>query len=546
MRAIAIAVTTLVLGACAADSGTSGTPPTIVIDTPERGTSSPGGTVTVSGRVVDDGPVTVNINGTDVTAAKDGSFSATVTVGIGLGIIETIATDSGGNKARDVRAVLSGMVVPSDGAIAAPLGARAGVEALRGVGAAMGNKAEELDYTALVKQFNPIYNNDGCLGAVVNVTSVDMSNIGVTLAPKTGELDTDVEISNVVVTASAKWRFSCVGATTTITVRVTKARIGGMLGVKLENGKLATSLPGVSVALDGFSLDVGGVPGAVENLLKDKVREGIENALQNVIQTRVPPIANQALAGLLAKPISTEILGRQLTATVEPTAARVTPEGLFVAVETKLTVAGGEGGMYVSTPQNVTDETLAGVRGIGIAVADDAVNQLFAGLWATGVLERTLAIEDTGPLAAILDDDATTLDVKLMLPPSLTTGGDALRLSIGDLIVTTRDAAGQEVQRIAISLHSPVAAAPSQEGKVLLTLGKPEVKAQVITQTEVVQRPLTDEAVEGIVDAVWSLVGSQASDALGKLPLPAVGGIQLGAPAVVAKDGFIVADIGVN
>jgi hypothetical protein len=438
------------------------------------------------------------------------------------------------------------MVVPSDGALAAPLGARAGVEALRGVGTAMGNKAEELDYTALVKQFNPIYNNDGCLGAVVNVTSVDMSNIGVALAPKTGALDTDVEISNVVVKASAKWRFSCVGGTTTITVRVTKARIGGMLGVTLENGKLATSLPGVSVALDGFSLEVGGVPGAVEDLLKDKVREGIEGALQNVIQTRVPPIANQALAGLLAKPITTTILGRELRATVEPTAARVTPEGLFVAVESKLTVAGGEGGMYVATPQNVTDETLAGVRGIGIAVADDALNQLFAGLWATGALDKQLPIEDTGPLAAILDDDATTLDVHLMLPPSVTTATDALRLSIGDLIVTTRDAAGQEVQRIAISLHSPVSAAPSQEGKVLLTLGKPEVKAQVITQTEVVQRPLTDEAVEGIVDAVWSLVGSQASDALGKLPLPAVGGIQLGAPAVSAVDGFIVADIGVN
>ncbi|HEY5937167.1 MAG TPA: Ig-like domain-containing protein [Kofleriaceae bacterium] len=544
MRAIATAL--VALTACAAESGTTGTAPTIVIDSPERGSSSAGGTVTVSGRVIDDGPVTLNINGTQVTAETDGSFSATITVGIGLGIIETVATDAGGNAARDVRAVLSGMVVASDGTLAAPLGARAGVEALRGIGTAMGNTAEGLDYTALVKQFNPIYKNDGCLGATVNVTSVAMSNIGVTLVPRSGGLEADVEIANVVVKADAAYKFSCFGGNTTITVRASKARLGGMLGVALQNGKLTTSLPGVGVALDGFSFEIGGVPGAVEDLLKGKVREGIENALKDVIAARVPPIANGALAGLLAKPITTTILGRELTATAVPTAVKVTADGLFVAVESKLSVAGGEGGMYVATPQNVTEETLTGVRGIGIAVADDAVNQLFAGLWASGALERTLAIEDTGPLAAILDDDATTLDVKLMLPPSMTTGDDTLRLSIGDLIVTTRDAGGQEVQRIAISLHSSIAAAPSQEGKVLLTLGKPEVKAQVITQTEVVQRPLTDEGVEGIVDAVWSLVGSQASDALSKLPLPAVGGIQLGAPAVAAKDGFLVADIGVN
>ena len=545
MRAIATAI----LFAAGFAGGCSSAQPddsdlTLVVTSPERGTSSPGGTVTVTGRVTEASSVTVN--GTAVTPAADGAFSATVTVGIGLGIVETIATGPGGTQLRDVRAVLSGQVVPSDGALAAPLAARAGVEALRGIGEAIGNSAEGLNYTNLVKAFNPIYQNDGCLGATVNVTSVDVGNIGVALVPRTGKLETDVEISNITVQAHANYKFSCIGGSTNITVTVSKARIAGDLGVALTGGKLDASLPNVSIALDGFNFNIGGVPGAVENLLRDRVRDGITNALQNVIRDRVPPIAEQTIAGLLAKPFTTEVLGHDLTVTVDPTAADVSPEGLFVAIESSFTVAGGEGGMYVATPQGVTPATLDGVRGLGLAVADDAVNQLFAGLWATDVLDRTLPIEDTGPLAAILDDDATTIEIHLMLPPSVTTGAEALRLSVGDLIVTTRDPAGQEVQRIAISLHSPISAEPSQSGKILLTLGTPEVKAQILTQTEVVQRPLTDEAVEGIIGAVWNLVGSQASDALGKLPLPAVGGISLGAPEVTSVDGFLVADMQLN
>lgn len=78
---------------------------------------------------------------------------------------------------------------------------------------------------------------------------------------------------------------------------------------------------------------------------------------------------------------------------------------------------------------------------------------------------------------------------------------------------------------------------------MLLTVGAPEVFAQVLAQGEAVEEPLTDEQVEALVTGVWGVVGVKADDALAKLPMPTIGGVTLGAPTVTAVDGFVLADI---
>jgi hypothetical protein len=85
-------------------------------------------------------------------------------------------------------------------------------------------------------------------------------------------------------------------------VRSSKAHIDGDLGLAVSAGKLTTSLAGAAVRLDGFSIDVGGVPGAIESLLKGEARKAAENALTKAVRDNVPPMANQALANLTAKP----------------------------------------------------------------------------------------------------------------------------------------------------------------------------------------------------------------------------------------------------
>ncbi|HEY5946717.1 MAG TPA: hypothetical protein VIV40_14540 [Kofleriaceae bacterium] len=544
MRVLAAA---LLLAAIGCSSEGTDTPPTLEVTSPARGALADASTVTVTGRVADaEGPVKVTVAGNAVTPAKDGTFTTTVTLDPGVDLIETHAIDSSGNDVRDVRAVLAGSLAPTDGTAAGQVGARAGATALRAVGNAVATSAKAIDYTAAAQALNPVYNNDGCLGAKINITSITLTNVGVGLVPQTGVLATDVTIDNLVVKLAANFKVACIGGSTTITVRASKTKIHGDLALRIATDHLATSLPATSVNFEGFSIDVGGVPGAIESLLRDQAQSGVEKALTSAIKSKVPPIADNALAGLIAKPLTTSLLGHDTTISITPTKVSITPTELFVAVDTKLKVAGGEGGTFLTTATALSPSMMAGSQGLGVALDDDIVNQLFAGLWAADSFDKQVAIDTIPALGALLDDDARTLDIHLSLPPTASTDSGELELALGDLIVTVRDEAGAEVQSMAISITTTLAAEPSQSGKVLLTVGAPTVYATMLAQSAAVEKPLTDEQVEALVTAVWGVIGVKADDALSKLPMPTIGGVTLGAPAISTSTGFVLADMSVN
>jgi hypothetical protein len=546
MRAIVVASVFGALAGCSTDESADA-PPVLEVTSPARGTTSEGDQVTVTGRVTDDrSGVRVNVNGTPVVPSADGSFSTTITVQAGLEIIETHAIDSGDNDVRDVRAVLSGTLEASDGSVASPIGARVSPAALTAVGNALANTAEAIDFTAAGVAMNPVYNNTGCLGARIDIQTITLSDIDIGLTPTAGALSTAVVIDDVVVKLRANFKVACIGGSTTITVRSTRAKINGGLGLAVSAGKLNATLPTASVSLEGFTIDVGGVPGAIESLLKGEARKAVENALTKVIKDKVPPMANTALSGVLAKPFNAALLGHDTTVTVTPDALEVSGDGIYAAVNTKLVVAGGEGGMYISNPVPMSAALMQASSGLSVAIADDTVNQLFAGLWAAGAFEQNVGIESVGVLASLLDDDAASLAIELMLPPTVSTMGGALELGVGDLIVSVKDASGVEIQKLALSLSTTLAAGPTQTGAITMAVGAPTVYAQVLAQTDVVDRPLTAEQVEGIVTGVWGVIGGQADAALAKLPMPAVGGVTLGAPAVEGRDGFVFADVAVQ
>lgn len=545
MRVLAATLLFATIG-CSAELSDE-TPPTLEVTSPARGTLADSDTVTVTGVALDQqGPVRVTVGGVEVTPAADGSFTVAVPVTNGVHLIETHAIDKAGNDVRDVRAVLSGTLAPTDGTAVGQVGARAGVEALRAVAGAVGTAANGIDYTAAAKALNPVYNNDGCLGAKINITSVALTNVGVGLVPQTDALSTDVVIDNLVVKASVNYKVACVGGSTTVTLRATKTTIHGDLGLGIANGALATSLPNPTVAFDGFSFDIGGVPGALEDLVRGKVRDGVANALASTIKSKVPPIANDALAGLIAKPLSTSILGHDTTISVVPKQVSLTPSELFVAIDTKLTVTGGEGGTFLTTGMELSSSMMESSQGLGIALDDDIVNQLFAGLWAADAFDKQLDIATIPALGALLDDDARSLDLKLALPPTASTDAGQLQLALGDMIVTVRDEAGAEVQAMALSITTTLAAEPSQSGKILLTVGAPTVYATMLAQSAAVEDPLTDSEVEALVTAVWGVIGVEADNALSKLPMPTIAGVTLGAPSVTANGGFVLADVPVQ
>jgi hypothetical protein len=543
MRAI---VTVALLGACStAGNEVESLPPTIEITSPQRGTFSEAMEITVTGRVTDDKPgVTATVQGNAVTVAPDGTFSTKVTVEAGIATIESTAVDSDGQRVRDVRAILAGDTSPSDGSVKAPLGARLAPNGLKTVATAVAKAAEAIDFTAAAKAMNPVYNNDGCLGAKIDITSVSLASIDATMTPKAGALDTSVNVKNVVVRLHADFKVACIGGSTNITATASMARVRDDLTVGIAGGKIKTAVPSPAVVLEGFNVDVGGVPSAIEGLLRDQARSAAETRLAAIIQQKVPALADAKLAELVAKPVTVDLFGSATKFAVTPTKAELGTTGLFVAVDTAVTVSGGEGGTYAANPMPITSSLLARADKLGVAIADDAVNQLFAGLWAAGKFDLDISGEQAGIVAALLDDDVASISLSMSLPPTVKTAGTALELSVGDLIITAKDAAGTPVQTFALSATTTMVAGPGSNNKLVLTTTTPTVKAQVLSQSAVVDNPIDASKLEGIITGVWGVVGNMADDALAKLPMPALVGVQITAPTIECKDGYVVLDVG--
>lgn len=544
MRAIATSL--LCVAACStAGDDPSDPKPVLEVTSPARGTMANGDTVTVTGRVTDNGTVKVTVAGMETPVGADGSFSATVSVGEGVQIIETHAIDAAGNDVRDVRAVLAGTLAPSDGTKAGTVGAKAGVSALRAIGTAIATQVNAIDFKAAALAMNPVYDNGGCLGAKLNVSDVQLGTITAALKPVASALSADVEIPDIYVKIAANFKVACIGGSTTIHVRSSKAKIHGDLGARVASGAIVTSLPGATVNLEGFSIDIGGVPGAIESLLKGEARKAVEKLLVDQLKSKVPPMADKALAGLIAKPVNTQLLGKNTTITIAPSAVNISATELFVGLDTKIKVAGGEGGSYLTTDMALSAASMSG-QGLGVALDDDIVNQLFAGLWAADAIEPSISIDSIPALGSLLDDNARVMNVSMMLPPTVSTETGELALAVGDLMIDIKDDAGGDVHKIALSVSTTLAAEPSQSGQILLTVGAPKLYAQVLANSDVVEDPLTDEQVEALVGGAWGLIGVMADDALANLPMPTIAGVQLGAPTLEAASGFVLADIPVQ
>ena len=542
-----IAIAAATLAAACSSSQPPATAPALVVASPARGTTSDGNAISVAGTATGgSGALAVTVNGTQVTPAPDGSWTTVVTVPAGLSLLETHAIDRAGHDVRDVRAVLAGPLAATDGSQESPIAVHASPAALTAIGNAMAHAAEGIDFTSAAQGFNPIYDNGGCLGATIDITSVSIGSIDAALAGKSGALATTVTLSNVTVKLHASYKVACLGGSTTITVSAQTATVEGDLFVAVENGALATSLPDPSVTLAGFDLQVSGVPSEIVDLFNSQVRGGVQNALAGMLKSKVPPLANAQLAGLFAKPYSVTVLGHQAKVSIAPATVALGGSGLDASAQTKLVVPDGAGGTFAPLAAQLPATAMAHAQGLGIALAADLVNELLGGLWAAKALDVSVPTSKMAVVASLLDADAATLDVSLDLPPMVTTTSDGqLQLAIGDAEIVVRDSSGAELQRVALSVTTTLVAGPSQ-GKLVLTVGQPTVYADVIDQDANAARPLTDDQVQGIVTGAWGLVSVQANTALANLPMPTLAGISFGAPTITGDAGFVAADLPVQ
>ena len=195
----------------------------------------------------------------------------------------------------------------------------------------------------------------------------------------------------------------------------------------------------------------------------------------NAIKSKVPPIADKALAGLVAKPLNTaHPRRRHRRSPSTPTKIALIADELFVGIDTKLRIDRrrrrhvahhADVGLAASMGQTQRPRRRARRRCRQTSCSP------VCGPPTRSTCRST--IDAIPALGALLDDDARTMDAQARAAadrvdrPASSSSRSATRSS--------RSRRGRRRgPQIALSVRTTLAAEPSQAGNILLTVGSPE------------------------------------------------------------------------
>lgn len=520
-------------------------PPIIEIVSPQRGVFTEDSVAEIQGRVTDNesGVQSVTVNAQPVVLNDDGTFTGQINLPPGITIIDTVATDLAGNTANDSRALLAGQLGQLSYPVADGVVAHLSALAMQGYGGLVSDVANNIDFTALATALNPVVNTgDGCNSAKIYVNDVGRENVEVAIEPQNGGLGAQVAIRKVVVTGRVTFRALCIGGSAGWTIRADAYDVGGKIVPTLASGDIDIALDGVSSGFRGFNLDVNGVPGFIEDLFEDRVRDYLAGMMRGKITELVPPLATDFLAEFLSDAWSVSVLGQQVDFSVYPSAMTWTAEGGLIVMDTRSTIPGYEDAMYLSTPTTRPSPNAMAAPGIRLAVADDVLNQLVSGLWASGALEDVLLPLDGDQLSAAFGGDVASMSLTLMLPPvaSFDTQTGTGRITIGDLQLEATGQSGETLAKIVISSDIDLAVETSTDGRVKVITRAARIVPQILEQSDALLTPLDNQKVTALADIAIKMMSDKVDELLDSLPVPGLADATIMSPTFQSASGYLL------
>lgn len=516
--------------------------PILTIDAPPRGAIVEGDTVFVSGRVLADtsAVATLTVNGRPTGIAEDGSFTVAVTVPSGITTIETAATSVDGPRASDIRAVLAGTLAPPDTRVEAGVTAHIGPRAFSRLASMVAAEARAINLTAAATAMNPLVDTGGsCNSARISVSSVSRSDIAVGAAPVSGGIDVGAQVRGLVVQGRLSFRVLCISGSTSWTIRASVYGARGVFHPYLSGGGFRVGLSGVQSGFASFGLSIGGVPGFITDLFAGAVRSRLNGMLRDRIASVVPRQVNTLLRDFVADDLDVSILGRSVRTSILPTSMVWSNVGGTIGLRTSAVVEGGDA-PYLSTPRAAPSSEVMVSNDLRVSVADDAVDQLLGGLWASGAFE----VSANESLAEELEAMGVTTDlaggsVRLSLPPvaAFDAGTGSARVVLGDVIIEATSPAGTTT--LAASATIDLVAAAGVDGRIRLRALPPQVVYQILGDRAA--EALDAELAGQIAAIVSEHLAGDFGDALGALAIPGLPGAALSDVGVAPVGGHLVA-----
>ena len=519
--------------------------PRVHITSPARGTfAGDVHTIVVSGTAEDDvGVAGVTVNDVPATLAADGSWTATVPVTAGTNLLHAIATDAANNEGKETRAVVAGPMTTLAKSVPDAITASLSAQTFDAIGRGASGYLTTADLEALVAPHNPVFDSGGgpdCLYVMGAVTSVSIGGATTKLLPQTGSVSIDLELDNVNIGMHLDYAAACIDGSRDITASASHISVKGTLVLAVNTDHtFNVTLQSPDVTLTGFNVELGGIPGAIVDLLDlDGAATGIVGDLaQSVLSSDV----GTALSGLNSTK-TIDVLGTPVDVNVAPSKIDVDVTGALVQLDTTLRAHGddtGPGFVYVANTLPAMDKS----QGFSLAVADDAANQLFASFWAAKGMDKTIDLT-TGPYGDIgkLYDAVT---IQAMVPPFVDATGSSLKLTIGDLIATF-SLAGQAVTSVCINAEVDLVVTTDATGAIRLDVGMPTTYVDILDDQIEGANELSNAQFEAITSFALGRIIAFGSGAVGAIPLPSVGGVSVGNLSIAEQTGYLVVDGTVN
>ncbi len=530
-------VLVLLLLACSSKDGGTATgaspQPWIRLDAPAAADWLPEGAVAVSGAAGE--VVEVAVQGQRVELA-DGAFEGTAELVRGVNVVEATGTAADGDVVFARHGVLAGEFADPDGPVAD--GAvlrlnRSGIDLVADL--AEGWIVPDLvngDLAAINPVYEDSYTVFGWDAATIraDLLFLDFGPARLAIEPSEGRAALSLTLPDLWVDLEATGDVAGVDFDEWVGMWASEARVEAGLTIGVRDGALQVGIADTSIELVGFGYDLESLPWGIEEVLfLDSVRSTIEETLVEQVESTVPALLDDLLAGLDPS-FELDVLGVPLAVEASFTDAGIDADGLWLETDLGAWAPAAVDlpyeGVLQAPPATPSPDRRADISG---ALADDLVNQLLFQLWRAGLLDLTLSTDDGSldPLLLLsLQAQEGTIRLAAQLPPVLVEGeGGALQLQLGELSIEVLTPGGGLGERILLAANVFVDLGLEVQGGVLtVDLGTPELVLAVRESDWGASNEATTALLEEMlpIDALLLLV-----DGFLEVPLPSIEGLVL-------------------
>ncbi|MFZ4734641.1 MAG: hypothetical protein ACOYM9_01770 [Bradymonadia bacterium] len=524
------------------------TPPDVVIDAPQRGRWQAAGDTALRFTAEDEsGLARVTINERDVPPGRGPTFDEPFTLPEGLNVLGVAAYDTAGNVGRESVSVLVGETRDPALPVSSAFRLRVGARGLTGIGQVAARAFDALDLTTLLPT-EPIE----VLGVLIELVGAEHApGTTIDLTADGDRLAAYLRVERLVVDVTLEID----GNRYPLSLRAAAIEARALVSPTVLDGQIRTGITDLQVELEGFSVDLAGVPpfGGGGNAEETSLEAALETMATAFAVQYVPSVVDDALADF-QKTFDLELLDVGFEIELVPEAVAVSGGGLLLRagaavrltqppLEAEAIVPG-----YLGRPSAWDDAPET--EDVALAIDDDFLNLFLYQFWRSGrglpVIDR--AFLATQPTAADLvlgflgglvqtawpDLPANTpflIEPKLPLPPFVRVQpgqtGAGLSVAVGDLgvHVKTDDANARSLIDGAASLVfvGDVRLEPGAQGAgptLALELSSTVATFDVLNPE---LRGAVEATLESPVLSLLEVLGETLPDLVSGLPLPGVG-----------------------